>query len=54
VAEVVVVVVGKVVVLFGSCVVVVVVEGTGDVPGGGVVVELDVGGEPVPPDPLPA
>jgi hypothetical protein len=45
---------GAVVVLVGSCVVVVVVvEGTGDVPGGGVVVELDVAGELVPPDPLP-
>jgi len=54
VAEVVVVVVGKGVVLVGSCVVVVVVEATGDVPGGGVVFELDVGGELVPPDPLPA
>jgi hypothetical protein len=52
VAEVVVVVVGgAAVVPVGSCVVVVaVVEGMDDVPGGEVDVELDVGGELVPPD----
>jgi len=55
VAEVVVVVVGAVVGLGGSCVVVVVgEEGTDDGPGGGVVVELDVGDELVPPEAPPA